>query len=264
LTEIGTVSIGLPLCSAAGYPRTMQGSVLGPGQRAVVTGAGSGIGRAIAVALARAGLHVCLVGRDAARLRLVAGEIETSTEIAVADVATASGLAAVAQAARPALHVLVHSAGVYLRGKLEHLTAAEWQALNAVNLQAPILLTSACLPALRAASGQVVVINSSAGLQAAPGVGAYAASKHALKAATDALRQEVNGEGIRVLSVFPGRTDTPMQAAVLAAEGRDAAPGTLMRPEDVAHMVLGALSVPRTAEVTDIVMRPMRPLPAAR
>lgn len=267
MTEIGTVSIGLPLCSAAGYPRTMEPSFVGPGQRAVVTGAGSGIGRAIAVALARAGLHVCLVGRDAAKLRLVAGEIETGATVVAADIATASGLAAVAQAASPALHVLVHSAGAYLRGRLEHLTAAEWQALNAVNLQAPILLTSACLPALRAVSGQVVVINSSAGLQPGAGVGAYAASKHALKAATDALRQEVNGEGIRVLSVFPGRTDTPMQAAVLAAEGREAGPGTLMRPEDVAHMVLSALSVPRTAEVTDIVMRPMcpmRPLPAAR
>jgi short-subunit dehydrogenase len=121
-------------------------------------------------------------------------------------------------------------------------------------------LTAACLPQLRAASGQVVFINSSAALAASAGLSAYAAAKRGLQAATDALRQEVNGDGIRVLSVFPGRTDTPMQQAVLAAEQRVAPPGTLMRAEDVAAMVLASLEVPRTSEVTDIIMRPMRKL----
>jgi NADP-dependent 3-hydroxy acid dehydrogenase YdfG len=74
------------------------------------------------------------------------------------------------------------------------------------------------------------------------------------------LRQEVNGDGIRVLSIFPGRTDTAMQREILAMEQRTAPHGTLLRPEDVASMVIAALKLPATAEVTDIIMRPMQTL----
>jgi NADP-dependent 3-hydroxy acid dehydrogenase YdfG len=121
------------------------------------------------------------------------------------------------------------------------------------------VLTRLCLPALRASHGQVVFVNSTQGIAAGRGVGAYAASKHALRALADSLRQEVNADGVRVLSVYPGRTATPLQAAVFAAEGRAYAPEALMQPEDVAAMVLAAVTLPRTAEVTEIMMRPMRP-----
>lgn len=235
-------------------------SDIGAGQHALVTGAGSGIGRAIALALAREGMWVRLVGRDAVKLARTAADAGVETSVVAADLATPEGIAAAA-ACGPRLHVLVHCAGIYLRGPMTSISPAEWSALDAVNLHAPILLTSACLPCLRAASGQVVFVNSSAGLRAGAGVGVYAAGKHALKAAVDVLRQELNPDGVRVLSVFPGRTDTPMQRAVLAAEGRSAAPpGALMQPDDVAAMVLAALKLPRTAEVTDIMMRPVRPL----
>jgi short-subunit dehydrogenase len=229
-------------------------------QVALVTGASSGIGRAIAAALASRGMRVVLVGRDSARLREASRNAGVNTSTLLADLTTAAGRAAAAEHSRPELHVLIHSAGVYARGEVAALSAEKWQELDAINLHAPILLTAACLPQLRAASGQVVFINSSAALSASGGLSAYAAAKRGLQAATDALRQEVNGDGIRVLSVFPGRTDTPMQRAVLAAEQRVAPPGTLMRPEDVAAMVLAALDVPRTSEVTDIIMRPMRKL----
>ncbi len=232
----------------------------GSGQTALVTGAGSGIGRAIALALVREGMHVHLVGRRAETLARVATCAGGQTTALAADLATAEGIATVAAATGPRLHVLVHSAGAYLRGPTASIVAAEWASLDAVNLHAPILLTASCLPQLRAAVGQVVFVNSSAGLRAGPGIAAYAAGKHALKAAVDVLRQEVNADGIRVLSVFPGRTDTPMQQAILTAEGRSARPGTLMRPDDVASMIVAALNLPRSAEVTDIIMRPMRPL----
>jgi NADP-dependent 3-hydroxy acid dehydrogenase YdfG len=233
--------------------------MLRAGQCALVTGAGSGIGRAIAVGLARAGLRVWLVGRTAPRLHETAAI--AGGEVLVADIAAEEQRAAVAQVVGPALDVLVHSAGVYLRRPVGDLSAADWQRVDAVNVHAPILLTTACLTALRAAPGQVVFINSSAALLAAgPGMAAYAGSKVALRAAADALRQEVNASGVRVVSVFPGRTDTPMQTAILAAEGRTAPPGALLRPEDVAEMVLAALRLPDTAEVTEIVMRPMRKL----
>ena len=174
---------------------------------------------------------------------------------------TRPGRARIAAAAGAALGVLVHSAGAYARGPVATLDAAAWRAMDSVNLHGPLLLTSACLNQLRAARGQVVFINSSAALQpAGAGMSAYAAGKAALRAAADALRAEVNADGVRVLSVFPGRTDTPMQAAILADEGRRAAPGTLLAPDDVAAMVLAALALPDTAEVTELVMRPMRKL----
>jgi NADP-dependent 3-hydroxy acid dehydrogenase YdfG len=229
------------------------------GQRAVVTGAGSGIGRAIALALAERGLQVTLVGRNLAALAETAAMIGQTADPLVADIATELGRARVATACG-GLDVLVHSAGQYLRTPFAALTQAAWTDLDAVNLHAPILLTSVCLSALRAARGQVVFINSTAVQQAAAGLGAYAAGKHALKAAADALRQEVNADGIRVLSVFPGRTDTPMQQTILSAEGRSARDGALIPPEDVAQAVVAALRMSDATEVTDIVMRPMRPL----
>ncbi len=232
--------------------------MLKPGGSAIVTGAGSGIGRAIAHALAQHGTRVTLVGRDAARLRAAA---PPDAAILAADVTEAGGRARIAGAAGTALDVLVHSAGAYRRDAVAALDEAAWQDMAAVNLHGPLLLTSACLNQLRAARGQVVFINSSAAWQqAGAGMAAYAGTKAALRAATDALRAEVNGDGVRVLSIFPGRTATPMQAAILAAEQRTAPAGTLLAPEDIAAMVLAALMLPDTAEVTDIVMRPMRKL----
>jgi len=227
---------------------------------ALITGAGSGIGRAIACLLAAQGMSVLLVGRREGLLREAAAEAGGAASVLPSDVATPEGVAAVASALPPALHVLVHSAGEFRYGLLEHTTNADWTALDAVNVRAPMLLTAACLPALRAARGQVVFINSTAALRSAPGAGAYVATKHALRAATDVLRQEVNADGVRVLSVFPGRTDTSMQDAVLAAEGRQRNPDALLRPEDVAAMVVAALVLPRRAEVTDIILRPAQPM----
>ncbi len=233
------------------------------GQTALVTGAGSGIGRAIAIALAAEGLSVRLVGRDRKTLKTVAREIGSRATVSAIDITTEAGIAALVRATGDGLDVLVHCAGTYRQEPLSAIRARDWAKLDAINLHAPILLTTACLSQLRAAAGQVVFINSTAGLQTSPKVLAYAAGKHALRAAVDALRQELNPAGVRVLSVYPGRTDTPMQQKILAGEKRTAGPGMLMQPEDVATLVLAALKLPRTAEVTDIMMRPMRPLGSA-
>ena len=84
----------------------------------------------------------------------------------------------------------------------------------------------------------------------------YAATKHALKAVADSVREELNPAGVRVLSLFLGRTATPMQASIFAAEQREYNPGILMQPEDVAEVVVNALALARTAEITEITMRP--------
>jgi NADP-dependent 3-hydroxy acid dehydrogenase YdfG len=88
------------------------------------------------------------------------------------------------------------------------------------------------------------------------GAGQYAATKHALKAFAETLRDEVNPQGIRVLDIFLGRTASPMQASVHELEGRTYRPERLIQPEDVASAILSALSLPRTAEVTELSMRP--------
>jgi NADP-dependent 3-hydroxy acid dehydrogenase YdfG len=238
-----------------------NGSALRNERRALVTGGGSGIGRAIALALAAEGFGLVLVGRSRHKLEAVARETGTSTKIVVADLATMGGVGTVLQAVGESLDVIVHCAGRYLREPVGLISAEAWRSMDELNVRAPILLVSGCLTQLRSTQGQVVFINSTVGLGcAAPGLAAYAAGRHALKAAVDVLRQEVNAQGIRVLSIYPGRTDTPNQSAILAAEGRTAPPGSLMRPEDVACMTMAALKLPRSAEVTDITMRPMRPL----
>jgi NADP-dependent 3-hydroxy acid dehydrogenase YdfG len=103
-----------------------------------------------------------------------------------------------------------------------------------------------------------VFVNSSIVSRAAQEAGQYAATQHALKGVADSLRQEINPEGVRVLSIYPGRTATARQASIHAAEGKSYRPEQLIQPEDVAFIVVSALKVARTAEVTDIHIRPMR------
>jgi NADP-dependent 3-hydroxy acid dehydrogenase YdfG len=153
--------------------------------------------------------------------------------------------------------MLIHSAGIISVGSLEVSSVADFDKQYKINVRAPFLLTQALLPMLRSGKGQIVFINSSAGVNASANIGPYAATKHALKAIAESLRQEVNEQGIRVFSIFPGRTATPMQAEVHEREGKIYHPERLLQPEDVAKIVLQALSLSRTAEVTDVDIRPM-------
>ena len=118
--------------------------------------------------------------------------------------------------------------------------------------------TQRLLPLLKKPRGQVVFINSSAGLTARANTGQFSATQHAFKALADALRDEVNADGVRVLSVFPGRTATPRIESLHDKEGRPYQPGLLLQPEDVASVVTNALALPWTAEVTNISIRPMQ------
>ncbi len=223
---------------------------------AMVTGAGSGIGRAVAVALAQQGCRLLLVGRREKALQAVARELPTAATVVVADLATDAGIQTAARATAGRLDVLVHSAGLFHYGPIAEIHTGTWDNLTAVNLRAPMLLTAACLAGLRAAGGQIVFVNSTAALQGASGNGAYASTKQALRTAADTLRQDLKASGLRVLSVFPGRTDTAMQHDVLAAEGRPGAQIPLLQPDDIAQAVLCALLMPRRAEITDLVIRP--------
>ena len=237
------------------------------GQVAVVTGASSGIGKAIALGIASQGATLCLVGRQLATLEAVAQEARCTTCRVLcyrADLMCDDDLQALVGSLQQDvdhLDILVHSAGSITLGQVEEAPVTDFDGQYRTNVRAPYMLTQALLPMLRPRQGQIVFINSSVGLNARAGVGQYAATKHALKAIADSLREEVNAAGVRVLSVFLGRTATPMQVAIYTVEGKEYHPERLLQPQDVAAVVLNALSLPRTAEVTDISIRPlMKPL----
>jgi short-subunit dehydrogenase len=232
-------------------------------QVAVVTGASRGIGKAIALALAAQSAAVALVGRDVDALDGAAAQARATSPTVRsyrADLVVDSEIAALEARIRAdfgAVDILVHSAGVIHHGTTADAPVADFDEQYRANVHAPYVLTKALLPMLRSRRGQVVFVNSSIGLSTRAGVGQFAATQHALRAVADTLRDEINAEGVRVTSVFPGRTATPRQQALHAREDRRYRPERLMQPEDVAAMVIAALALARTAEVTDIRIRPM-------
>ncbi|MFJ8910739.1 SDR family oxidoreductase [Amycolatopsis sp. NPDC102389] len=218
---------------------------------ALVTGATRGIGAAVARALAPTH-RLLLGGRDADALGELAGTlpdarpwpIDLTDDEALETATTEFG----------ELDVLVHSAGVARLGTVETATDADWRANFEVNVLAVVTLTRRLLPALRASKGHVVVINSGAGQNARPGWGPYAASKFAVRAFADSLREEEST--LRVTSIYPGRTDTEMQQAIVAGEGRAYEPERFLRPESVAAAVFAAVSATGDAHPTEVTLRP--------
>lgn len=185
---------------------------------AVVTGAGGGIGRATARALATRGLDVALVGRTSSTLRETAAEVERAGVRALvaeadlgveADVRRAVDLI-LSTAGTPRL--VVHNAGIAGRkAPVEETTAAEWDAVLAVNLRGVFLLSHAVLPSMRAAgAGRLVTIASISATLGSPGLAAYCASKWGAVGFTKALAEELRGTGLQALAVLPGTVDTPM------------------------------------------------------
>lgn len=220
---------------------------------ALVTGASRGIGAAVARALAP-GHDLLLGGRDTSALEALAQELPGARPWPV-DL-TDSATVAEAAGGIERLDVLVHSAGVGLLGTVAETPAATWRQQFEINVVAVAELTRLLLPALRAARGRVVLLNSGAGLTARAGWASYAASKFALRAFADALRAEESGNGVRVTSLHPGRVDTDMQRGVVAHEGGEYRPEAYLRPESVAGAVLLAVTAPDDAELTELVLRP--------
>lgn len=232
---------------------------------AVVTGASSGIGKSLALTLASEGCRLCLIGRDAQRLRQVAEQACTSGSQALIFQADLIILEQIVQLREnierhyDRVDVLAHCAGVISYGVLETAELSELDKQYAVNMRAPYALTKTLLPLIKKSQGQIVIINTTVALNNPQAiVGQYAASKYALRAFADSLRNEVNPHGVRVLSVYPGRTATPMQEKVHEMEGLTYNPSDLLHSDDVASIVVSALRMPRTAEVTDITIRSMQ------
>lgn len=223
----------------------------------VITGAGSGIGRIVAERLHARGDQLVVVARDAARATELTEAFRGSIPV-VADLARPETIAeAVQDAGVPAsVDALIHAAGIVELGAVADLPPTAWTSQLAVNLVAPAELTRVLLPRVRAARGQVLFVNSGAGLTAHPDWAAYAASKHGLKALADALRGEEARHGVRVTTVYPGRTATPMQEKVHAQEGADYDADRWIDPASVAAAIITALDLPRDAVISDLSIRP--------
>ncbi|MEU6650138.1 SDR family oxidoreductase [Streptomyces sp. NPDC046900] len=223
----------------------------------VITGAGSGIGAAVAHRLHARGDDLVLHARDAGRAKELAAEFPGARTL-VGDLSDPDRLswAFSHQTLPDRVDSLLHIAGVVDLGRVGELTPKSWRHQLNVNLIAPAELTRHFLPQLRTSRGHVVFVNSGAGLNAHAEWSAYAASKHGLKALADSLRHEEHGNGIRVTSVYPGRTASPMQAKVHQQEGMTYDPSQWTAPDSVATTILMCLDLPRDAEVNDLTVRP--------
>jgi NADP-dependent 3-hydroxy acid dehydrogenase YdfG len=233
------------------------------GQLALVTGGSQGIGRAIAQALAVAGATVIIVGRrpdpvtDAVALIRGAGGSADGLALDLVKTEDRATLVADIDGRSAGPDVLVPSAGTIARADVATASMTDLDHQYESNVRAPIALTQSLLPCLRRARGHIVFVNSTAGLVARANASQFAATQHAMRAFATALRDEVNKDGIRVTMVFPGRTATARQERIHGWEGKPYRPELLLQPEDIASIVLAAINLPRTAEVTELTIRSM-------
>lgn len=232
------------------------------GKSVVVTGGGSGIGAAIALAFARAGAQVIISGRNADKLEAVASEVnEGRIQFQVCDVSdrdAANDLVEHAQRQFGHIDIVVNAAGINVPNRLmENLDPADWDRMLAVNATGTFNVIHAVLPQMRRRNdGLIININSVSGLRPGMlgGVG-YNASKFAVTALTHSVAQEVKNDGIRVTNLCPGEVDTPIleqRPQAVTEEHR----ARILRPEDIAQVALSLAYLPPRVHVPEVIVKP--------
>jgi ribitol 2-dehydrogenase len=231
------------------------------GKVALVTGASSGIGRAMARALAREGVSVALLARDSDRLRAVGAELGHAALCVPADLAEPADIdaaVAVALATFGRIDILLANAGLYVSGNVAEGDPDAWDRLLQINVNSVFRLVRAVLPGMLARrAGDIIVTSSISGHQAIHWEPVYSASKHAVQAFVHGVRRQTLNSGVRVGAVAPGMVLNELWGLTDRAEiDRKAGEGTGLRDEDVADAVLFMLTRPPNVTVRDLVMLP--------
>lgn len=225
------------------------------GKRALVTGAGKGIGRAVALALAAEGANVGLVARSRNDLDAVAKALgpDARLSIATADLAVRSEAEhAVAQVARDlgGIDILINNAGTAAFGSVLEMEPEMWERIFRVNVFGLYYVTRAVLPhMISAGAGDIINVASTAGQKGSARLSAYAASKAAVLSFTESLMPEVRTQGIRVTAVLPSTVNTELASSMGLPIGEDA---RMMQPEDVAQSIVAALTLPSRVFLRDL------------
>ncbi len=221
----------------------------------VITGGGSGVGAAIAAALATRGARLLIVGRREDRLRAVAADLGVEVVVLSADVTapeTPALIVAEAMERFGRLDVVVHAAGVFEKRSIEQTDDAHWHRVLDVNLSAVVALTRTAWEPLARSGGQVVLISSVAALQGFPQNTAYAASKGAMNSIGEVLREEGRDEGIRILTICPAQIDTELWDG----KAPDPVRGAMMRASGVGEVVASLVASDRSIDFAPVTIRP--------
>lgn len=236
------------------------------GKVAIVTGAGRGIGRSIALALARHGVRVVLASRTISELRKVQEEIAAlgmealcvPTDVSQEDAVRALVRSTITHFNR--LDIVINNAGMGLFGPLTETTVQAWDRMMAVNARGPFLLCRESIPYLKQQKHTFIInITSVVAVKGYANQAAYSASKHAVMGMTKALAKEVQADGIRVHAICPGGVDTQ-----LVSQARpDLDPSVLMQPDDVADVVLFLVTRQGHAVIDEVHLRRMSSTPWA-
>ncbi|HTI72088.1 MAG TPA: SDR family oxidoreductase [Candidatus Limnocylindria bacterium] len=233
-------------------------------KNAVVTGAGSGVGRATVLELLRLGWKVAAVGRTSATLEETASLAEShrsNLSLHVCDVGKSADVKALGENVQRqwgTVEVLVNGAGTNApKRSLEILSDEDYHNMIDTNLNGPYYCTQAFLPGMRSRrSGTIVNVISDAGKQASPKAGpGYAMSKFGLAGLNQSINAEERGRGIRAIAIFPGDIDTPLLNKRPAPPDASAR-ATMLRPEDVAACIVFAIQLPQHAVIEELIIRP--------
>ena len=218
-------------------------------KNALITGAGKGIGKAIALALAKEGVHVILVARTKDEIESVAIKARSLRVKALAITADVADINSVNVAIEKALaefgtiDILVNNAGIAAFGKFLELEPTDWERIIQVNLMGTYYVTRAVLPnMIERQTGDIINISSTAGLSGNALTSAYSASKFAVLGLTDSLMQEVRKHNIRVTALTPSTVATDMAKELKLTDGN---PDTVMQAEDMAELIIAQLKLNR-------------------
>ncbi|AGU62604.1 SDR family oxidoreductase [Staphylococcus aureus] len=223
---------------------------------AVVTGAGSGIGEAIATLLHEEGVKVILAGRNKDKLQNVANQLaQDSVKVVPTDVTKkeeVDELIKIAQQTFGGLDIVINSAGQMLSSKITDYQVDEWDSMIDVNIKGTLYTAQAALPTmLEQSSGHLINIASISGFEVTKSSTIYSATKAAVHTITQGLEKELAKTGVKVTSISPGMVDTAITAAYNPTDRKK------LEPQDIAEAVLYALTQPKHVNVNEITVRPV-------